>query len=271
MVNCMSNLFFEKYGDWALVTGASSGIGKEFCYHLASMEFNLVLVARRIDRLNALAEELKRKHNIEILVVALDLAQENFMEKLTQATADIPINLLINCAGFAVTGEFISHPVTIDLALLHVNCTAPLLLSRHYGQKMTERKKGGIINIASASAYLPIPFWASYSASKVFLLHFSEALWYEMKKYGVDVIAVCPPSTNTEFGKVAKINMRGIPAETVVNVALKNIGKKASIAIGLGLSLSMIIMKFISRKTVVLLASKIIGNQKNKINLTDGN
>ncbi len=261
MVSSMSNLFFEKYGNWALVTGASSGIGKQFCYQLADMKFNLVIVARRIDRLNAISAELKKKHNIEVVVVGLDLSQESFMEKLTQATEDIPLNLLVNCAGFAVTGEFISHPVTTDLALLHVNCSAPMLLSRHYGQKMAERKKGGIINIASASAYLPIPFWASYSASKVFLLHFSEALWYEMKKYGVDVIAICPPSTNTEFGSIAKINMPGISAETVVSTALQNLGKKTSITIGFGLSVSMIFMKLFSRKTVVLLASKIIRNQ----------
>lgn len=257
----MSKLFFEKYGDWALVTGASSGIGKEFCYHLAALKFNLVIVARRIDRLNVISEELKRKHNVEILVVALDLAEEKFMDKLTVTTADIPISLLINCAGFAVTGDFISHPAATDLALMHVNCCAPVLLSHYYGKKMAERKKGGIINIASASAYLPIPYWASYSASKVFLLNFSEALWYEMKKYGVDVIAICPPSTDTEFGGIAKINMPGIAPEAVVNTALKNIGKKTSVTVGFGLSASMFFMKFFSRKTVVLLASKIIGSQ----------
>ncbi len=251
--------FFEKYGEWALVTGASSGIGKEFCYQLAALKFKLVIVARRLDRLEAIAADIKAKFGTMVIVIEADLSTEFFINKIAEATTDINISLLVNCAGFAVTGELIANPPNADVDLLHVNCRAPIILCRHFGEKMAKRKRGGIINIASASAYLPIPYWSSYSASKVFLLNFSEALWYEMKQYEVDVIAVCPPSTDTEFLKKSNINMNGIPPEKVVNAALSNLGKKLSTTIGFGLAFSMAAMKLLGRKVVVLMASKIIG------------
>lgn len=256
----MTNAFYEKYGPWALVTGASSGIGKSFCYYLASQGFHLVIVARRRERLETIADDLQKTYKVQVVVVEADLSRDDFLVPLQQATQDIDIGLLVNCAGFAVTGEFISHDVSVDVDLLHLNCRAPLILSHYFGKKMAVRKKGGIINIASASAYLPIPFWSSYSASKVFLLNFSEALWFEMKKYKVDVIAVCPPSTETEFLSIAKINMPGIPPERVVATSVKYLGKKLSVTVGSGLAMSMALMKLFSRKVVVLMASKIIGN-----------
>jgi uncharacterized protein len=254
----MNTSLKNRYGNWAMVTGASSGIGKQFCMQLAELGFNLVITARRIERLNALRDDLITRFSTEIIVVGADLSAQDFMPHLIQATEALEIGLLINCAGFAITGEFISKPLTTHLDLMRVNAMAPITLCHHFGRLMAQRKRGGIINISSASAFLPIPHWATYSSSKVFLLHFSEALWHEMKHHNVDVLAVCPPSTDSEFSQIAHITMRGISPKNVVDNALGAIGKKMTTVVGFGLSVSLASLRLFSRQLLVRMASKIV-------------
>lgn len=256
----MNEVFLRKYGPWALVTGASSGIGATFGRRLAELGFNLVLVARRRPRLQKIADELSASYGVQVRIVAADLSTADFLDALVEATREISIGLLVNNAGFAVTGRLIEHDLEAELSLLHTNCRAPLILSHYYGRQMSGRGKGGIINVSSASALMPIPFWANYSSSKVYLLHLSEALWFELGKQGVDVLAVCPGSTDTEFGKIAGTNLRGMPAAKVVDCALKNLGKKPSVMVGFVYALSDFMLRFISRKSAVRLASKAVGD-----------
>jgi len=241
----------NKYGKWALITGASSGIGTEFAKQLAALNFNLVLVARRKEKLENLSAELIAKNNIETLVISLDLSAPDFLETLKQQTSHLDIGLLINNAGFAITGSFLNDKLENQLSLLDVNCKAPLILSHYFGNRMLSRGSGGIINIASTAAFLPLPYWSNYAASKAYLLSFSEGIWHELKHKGIDVLAVCPGPTQTEFASIAKVNFKGMTANDVVNYALKNIGKKSSTIVGFANQFSTFFLRFFSRNLMI--------------------
>ena len=220
--------FYDKYGSWAVVTGASSGIGEEFCRQLAAQKFNLVLIARRTERLQRLASILAATYSIQTKIVSVDLASDNFLRHIIAETASLDVGLLVNNAGFALTGRFLDHKLEDELALLYVNCRAPLMLAHHFGKKMAQQRRGGIINVSSVAAFMPLPFWTHYSASKVYSLYFSEGLWFELKKNGVDVLALCPGSTRTEFATVSGTSMQGMQVDPVVRCALENLGKKSA-------------------------------------------
>lgn len=241
----------NKYGKWALITGASSGIGEEFAMQLAALNFNLVLVARRKEKLENLSAELIAKNNIETLVISLDLSTPNFLETIKQQTNHLDIGLLINNAGFAITGSFLNDKLENQLSLLDVNCKAPLILSHYFGNKMLVKGSGGIINIASTAAFLPLPYWSNYAASKAYLLSFSEGIWHELKHKGIDVLAVCPGPTQTEFASIAKVNFKGMTANNVVNYALENLGENSSVIVGFANQFLNFFLRFFSRNLLI--------------------
>lgn len=220
------NDFSNKYGPWALVTGASSGIGMEFARQLAQGGLNLVLVARREDKLKTLAGEISSRHPVEIRVVIADLTSDDFLSTLKNSTRDLEIGLLINNAGLTVTGPVVDNSLDDELKLLDLNCRAPLVLAHEYGKQMKERRRGGIIFLSSLVAFASVPYWTSYAASKSFNLMLAEGLAAEMKEHNVDVLALCPGFTRTEFVKFARINdMMALDVEPVVQYALKKLGK----------------------------------------------
>jgi uncharacterized protein len=228
-----SMTFKEHYGPWALVTGASSGIGAEFSRQLAKLGLNLILVARRKERLDDLARQLEVRSKIEIRAVAADLSQPDFMPLILSATGSLEVGLLVNNAGFGLAGNFLDHELERELALLDVNCRAPVILTHEFGRRMAQRKRGGIIFVSSVSAYLATPFEASYAASKVYELSLAESLWYELKKYGVDVLTLCPGSTDTEFHEISGVRaVAAMHVKPVVELALKKLGKKPSVISG---------------------------------------
>ena len=162
--------FKECYGPWALVTGASSGIGAEFARQLAALGLNLVLVARRRQRLEVLARPLESGNHIEVKAVVADLSQPDFQPLLLAETQSVDIGLLVNNAGIGLANKFLDHVLENELALLNVNCRAVLVLSHLFGRQMAVRRKGGIIFVSSVSGYLATPYEASYAASKVYEL-----------------------------------------------------------------------------------------------------
>jgi short-subunit dehydrogenase len=226
--------FKEKYGPWALITGAGAGIGAEFANQLANLGFHLVLVDRRQDPLEAITNRLTSQYGIEAKAIRKDLEQPDFLADILQGTDSLEIGLLVNNAGYALTGDFLDHDLEQELGLLHVNCRAPLILSHEYGKKMVKRGRGGIIFLSSIAAFLPMPFWTHYSASKVYDLHMANGLYFELKDKGVDVLALCPGNTKTGFAEVAGIRSVGMTPEPVVRHALKNLGKKPLVVPGIG-------------------------------------
>ena len=172
--------FPDQYGPWALVTGASSGMGTEFARRLAEKGLNVVLLARREDRLRSLAVELERDYSVRTRVVAVDLTRDDLLDSIRDATDDIEVGLLVNNAGFATSGKVLDNDLSVELAMLHVNSRAPLVLSHHFGRRMREQGKGGIIFVASTVAYSGAPGWSNYAATKAFDLTLSGGIAREL-------------------------------------------------------------------------------------------
>jgi len=250
--------FNRKYGSWAIVTGASSGIGQEFCNQLAAHKLNLILIARRKDRLEKLSIDLKNRYDIDTIILVNDLAELDIVDEIQRVTADLDVGLLVNNAGFALTGQFLEHSLDDELRMLHVNCRTTLLLTHILGRKMVEKGRGGIINVASISAFLPLPYWSHYAATKSYILHFSEGIEFELKKKGVDVLALCPGSTKTEFSKISETKKVGMNVEVVVELALRNLGKKSYIISGFSNRVITLLNKWMPRKTKIRLGAKVV-------------
>jgi short-subunit dehydrogenase len=212
----------------ALITGASSGLGEEFARQLARENYDLVLTARREDRLKAVAAKAIRLGSSKVEVIASDLGQPNAPTELHRQITErgIEIECLINNAGFGTHGIFHKMPLAREIEEINLNIGAVISLTRLFLQGMVERRRGNIINVASTAGFQPVPYMATYGASKSFVLDFSEAVAYEVKSFGVTVMALCPGPTRTEFQDIAGVNETGVPsfaymdAKTVVAQAL---------------------------------------------------
>ena len=227
----------KKYGEWALITGASAGIGEEFCIQLAERGMNIISVARRKDRLEKLGNKLKSDYGVRTLELSIDLLNAEALNNIEKKIEGLDIGFLVNNAGFGQLGKFHKNSTTRDEEMVRLNCIVPITLTHKFLPKMVERRKGGIIFLSSTSAYQATPYFTVYSATKVFNLYLGEGLWEEYRKKGVDVMALSPGYTNTEFQKSAGLteNSRGVlwdQPNNVVKTALKNIGKKQSIIHG---------------------------------------
>lgn len=190
--------------DVTLITGASAGLGEGFARALAAKKKNLLLVARREERLAALATEL-RQGGVAVEVIAADLAAPDGAEKLmTEAgKRGLTVDALINNAGFGARGAFAELDLARQREMIMLNCTALMELCHRVLPGMIERKSGGILNVASTASFQPGPWMAVYYATKAFVLSFSEALHEEVKPHGIRVAALCPGATRTEFADVA--------------------------------------------------------------------
>jgi uncharacterized protein len=192
-------------GKWALVTGASAGIGVALARELAAGGTNLVLTARRKDRLEKLAQELSSAHKIGVEIFAADLAQTDAPQQIfayTQAKR-VSVDLLINNAGFGAYGALATVETQRLLDMVHVNCSAVVHLTRLYLPPMLKQRRGDALIVASTASFQAVPFISTYAATKAFDLIFAEGLAEEVKPYGVRVCALCPGSTESEFHEVA--------------------------------------------------------------------
>jgi uncharacterized protein len=210
----MSNDFTNKYGPVALVTGASSGIGKSFAERLAELGMDLVLVARRVQRMEALAAHLQATHGVAVKVCAIDLAEANAAERIADATASLDIGLLVSNAGFGLKGDHSANDPRAMAEMLMVNCNAPMQLGHRFIPRLRKRGRGGgIVLTSSVEALIGCPYSAAYSASKAFVKSLGEALWGELTPEGIDVLAICPGATDTEA-----LGRHGIDPATLPNV-----------------------------------------------------
>jgi len=190
------------YADhWGLVTGASSGIGAEFSRQLAARGMHLVLVARREDRLRGLAGELEAAHGTRCEIVPADLSQPRAGRDLLAEVSrrGIAVELLVNNAGFGMVSSLEKTDVARALELIQVNVAGLTELTLLAAQEMVQRGHGGIINIGSVVSFQPVGYMGIYAASKAYVLHFSEAMWAELRTHGVTVTTLCPGTTRTEF------------------------------------------------------------------------
>ena len=226
------NDFFFFFGPWAIITGASSGIGKEFARQIASKGLNVVIVARRKELLETVASELKEQYKIEVLVVEADLSVDGFQNDILDATNDLDIGLLVNNAGTNCEGHFYRGSLDRNLQMLQLNMKAPYVLAYEFGKHFISRGRGGIIFTSSVSAFNAHPFLTHYAATKAYILSLAEGLNYEFKDKNVDVLALCPGFTKSEMTKGLKDSPMLMEAAPVVQAALDGLGNKVSVVPG---------------------------------------
>ena len=216
-----------------MVTGASSGIGEAFARALARRGLNVIVIARREERLAALATELQDTYGIDTLVVVQDLTEREMLPAIEAAVGDREIGLLVNNAGFAAAGDLLDNELAREVGMVDLNVRAPLVLAHRYGRSMRERGRGGIIMVSSTVAFMPVPALSTYAATKAFDLMVAEGLGFELRGTGVDVLALCPGTTDTEFQE--KTNTRDLMAmspERVVEIGLKRLGRRRTVITG---------------------------------------
>ena len=252
----------EWKGKWALVTGASAGIGVAFAEELAAGGTHLVLTARRLDRLQQVASDLRNKHGVQTQVFAADLAKREAPPEIFAFTKEkgLRIDLLINNAGFGQYGE--AQQVETDrlLDMVEVNCTAMVHLTRLFLPEMVARRSGDILILASTAAFQAVPYISTYAATKAFDLYFAEGLAEEMKPHGIRVCALCPGSTESEFhavaGQEAFTARNQEPADKVARTGLRALAAGKSYVIsGLGNYLGAHSQRLVPRRLVTRVAA----------------
>jgi len=267
----------EVYADrWALVTGASSGIGAEFAEALAARGMHLVLTARREEELRQLADELHTKHGTRCEVIICDLTLSGQIDHLVDEIKNkqIDIELLVNNAGFAVVGEFEKTDPQQVLKMIQLNMTALTDLTYRFLPDMLERQHGAIINLSSVAAFQPVAYMGAYAASKSYVLHFSESLWAEVRDRGVTVLALCPGVTRTSFFDVAGVpgwlkKQRSQSPDQVVKTALYALEKRKQYAVSGWKNYFLVLaVRIATRKIAVTESMKYFRPTKSKKNKT---
>jgi hypothetical protein len=259
-------------GKWALVTGASAGIGTALAEELARGGTNLVLTARRRERLEELAQKLVAAHKIQTKIFVADLAEADAPEKIFQFTSEqgIEVELLINNAGFGAYGEFHTVETRRLLEMVQVNCSAVVHLTRLYLPEMVARRRGDVLILASTASFQSVPYISTYAATKAFDLLFAEGLAEEMKPHGIRVCALCPGSTESEFADVAgqthiaATRANRETAEKVARTGLRALASGKSYVIsGLGNYLGVLGQRLVPRRFVARIAARMFRPHKN--------
>lgn len=238
--------FQRRYGPWALVTGASEGIGRAFAQALAQRGVHLVLAARREPALQALAAELSNQHGVACRVMATDLGQPGAAQGLLEATRDLPLGLLVASAGFGSAGPFTEGALPDEQQMLAVNCGATLALAHGLAQRFSQQGHGGLVLMSSVVAFQGVPGSAHYAATKAYVQTLAEGLQQELAPHGVDVLACAPGPVHSGFAARAGMRM-GLAArpEAVAHGALHALGRRGTcrpgaLSWGLGHSLALL-------------------------------
>jgi short-subunit dehydrogenase len=247
----------------ALITGASSGIGASIARSLARRRYDCVLTARRKDRLEALASEIERTHGVRATVVASDLGEHGGAQQLIGSVQElgVQVDVLVNNAGFGVYGPMVLQSEERLTQMIELNMVAVTSLTHHYVRKMVENKRGRVLQVASVGAYQPSPLYAVYSATKSYVLSFSEALNHELYGTGVSVSTMCPGLTATEFDDVAGhkkpkwMKLITMTADDVAEIGIRSMLKGRSVvATGFINKLNAFIVKLMPRSWATTMA-----------------
>ncbi|GAA4748108.1 SDR family NAD(P)-dependent oxidoreductase [Flavisolibacter ginsenosidimutans] len=214
---------------YALITGASKGIGKVIAFELAAKGYNILMVARSEDLLKKASEEIKAQAKVDVKYLAADLSSAAAAQQVFDWTAqnNWPVSILVNNAGYGLSGLFESYPLEQHLAMLQVNCTTLVQLTYLFLPQLKKQQQAHILNISSSAAYQAVPYLSLYAASKVFVLSFSRGLRYELRKTAVNVTCVCPGSTDTDFATRAQVGEKALKTAQKVNMTPEQVGKAA--------------------------------------------
>jgi len=257
------NNTFDYSNSTALITGASSGIGAAMAAALAKRGCRIVLSARDTAKLEAVAQQLRKEYNVEVNIVTADLSQRHgaFNLHAEIVRRGLTVDLLVNNAGFGLNGPFLSHALSEEEGQVQVNVTSLMALTHLFAPAMAERRRGGIINIASLASFQPQFNSAVYAASKSFVLLFSEALWLELAPQNIHVLAVCPgPVVTNFFERIgSKPPPQAISAERVASETLQAFDKKRAVLVPgtLTTRIQALAHRFLPRATVARIAASV--------------
>lgn len=258
----MENDFKTKYGEWTVITGASSGIGKALAYELAQKGLNLVLVARGQAGLKKIAEDIQNKYKISTKIVVADLGNQTGINEVILKTQQLTIGLLVLSAGMENNGSFIKNDINAELQVVGLNIVSTLQLTHHFTKEMESRKKGGILFVSSLTALMPSPYFSNYAATKSYVFSLATSLYGELKSKGIAISVLSPGVTNTPMSESTGIDWSKTPVkvmspEDVAKETIQNFGKKLSIIPGKGNR----IMAFMAKR-ILPYATLAISNQK---------
>jgi uncharacterized protein len=254
------NRLKNKYGEWAIITGASSGIGLELTTQLASAGINLLINSRHVEKLKAVEVSLKSKYSIEIIVVDADVSETSGIYKIVQASQGLNVGLLIHSAGYGTSGLFLDASLHSEINMLQVNCEAVLSLTHYYSQKFKQQKRGGIIFLSSLVAFQGVPYSANYSATKAYIQSFAEALAIELKPYGIDVLAAAPGPVESGFGQRANMKMGSALKPSELGVPILNaLGRRTNVVPGLLSKILVYSLRTVPRWVKVRIMQKVMG------------
>ncbi|HTY34148.1 SDR family NAD(P)-dependent oxidoreductase [Mycobacterium sp.] len=229
-----ANRFRSRYGPWAVVTGASDGIGRAIAGELARRGVNVVLAARSRARLDAIAREMRDATGVETLVVAADLADAAGTSALADATSRLDVGLVVLAAGFGTTGPFTDLALAPELEMIAVNVSAVTALAHAFSPRLIRRGSGGIVLFGSIAGWQGVPGQATYSATKAYVQSFAEALHGDLRPHGIDVLSVAPGPVRTGFGARAGMTMNfATTPEVVAKAALSALGRRTTVVPGL--------------------------------------
>lgn len=224
----------RRYGPWAVVTGASDGIGRDMAVRLAEAGLSLVLVARRRDRLEALASELAARHGTAARVVAADLGTDEGVRAVEEGAAGLDVGLMVAAAGFGTAGSFLAADPAREADMLAVNCRAVLALSHHFGRRFAARGRGGMVLLGSVVGFQGVPHAAHYAATKAYVQSLAEGLHVELAPLGVDVLAAAPGPVNSGFAARAGMRMgAALDPSQVGQATLDALGRRTTVVPGL--------------------------------------
>lgn len=218
-----------RYGPVAIVTGASDGIGREFAHLLAAKGFDLILVARREDRLKDLAREISSAHSISASIIPADLGTDDGITAVIKETKTRNIGLLVAAAGFGSAGRFLDLPVDDEINMIDVNCKALVKLTHHFANRFKTRGGGGVILMSSLLGFQGVSFSSTYAATKAFVQSFAEGLRGELAPFNVDVLAVAPGPVSSGFASRAQMKFSfAASPRSVASTALNALGRQTT-------------------------------------------
>lgn len=254
------NRLRNKYGPWAIITGASSGIGLELATLLAKAGLNLVINSRQSDKLHEVEKQLKSVYNIETIMVASDVSDPKGLDRIIRATQDIDVGMLVVSAGYGTSGYFFNSSLHSEINMLKVNCEALLSLTHYFSQRFVQQKRGGIILMSSMVAFQGTPYSANYAATKAYVQTLAEGLAVELKPHGVDVLAAAPGPVASGFSQRAnmKMSMSLTPAQVGVPI-LKALGRRTTVLPGLLTKLLVYSLRTVPRWGKIKIMEKVMG------------
>ncbi|RIV23971.1 SDR family NAD(P)-dependent oxidoreductase [Fibrisoma montanum] len=254
------NRLRQQYGPWAVVTGASSGIGLELARLLADAGLQLVINARQIERLAPVAQQLRETYGIDVRMVAADVSAPGGVQQLIDDTDGLDVGLLVLSAGFGTSGLFLRSNLDEEINLLRVNAEAVLSLTHHFGRRFAAQHRGGIILLSSMVAFQGVPYAANYAASKAYVQSLAEALALELKPDGVDVLAAAPGPVRSGFEQRANMAMTmSLTPEQVGVPILRALGRQTTVLPGWLTKLLVYALRTVPRWGKVRIMQQVMG------------